>query len=73
MPMSFWILALVLPNVPDIDVFFPKSGLPHLEQNNRVTVLPLSEIRANDAISPEVLMLDSANIAPVVWPAPLIL
>ena len=22
MPMSFWILALVLPNVPDIDVFF---------------------------------------------------
>ena len=51
---------------PDMDVFFPKSGLPHVEQNNRVTVLPPSEMRANDAIWPAVLMLDSANIAPVV-------
>ena len=57
---------------PGIPVFFPKSGLPHVLQNIRVTVFPAWDFSSYRATGPTRRTPSSRNIAPVECPAPVI-
>ena len=56
---------------PGILSFRPKSWLPHIAQNVRVTTPAASDSRRYSDISPWILIWSEGNIAPVLCPAPL--